>query len=601
MKLSNFWTADFETTSDNNGARVWAFSVSNIENPEIFQYGTSMEEFFEWIELHDKENLKMYFHNLKYDGFYIISYLMKQGYAWIESPKERKDKTFATLISDMGQYYSITVFFKIQGHHTRKVTFYDSMKIFPNFSVEKVAEGFNLPLRKLEIDYDKYRPIGYQPDQQEIDYIRNDVEIMSRALKIMFEQGHTKMTIASDAMKDYKARIKGFRHKFPLLREEVDADIRKSYRGGFTWVNDVWKGKDVGKGITLDVNSLYPSVMKFNVLPYSEPVFYAGKYEDDPVYPLYVQALTCSFDIKPGKIPSIQLKNNLSFIPNEYVKSSNGEYVDLVLTKPDMELFLEQYDVNVKVYSGGWKFRGATGLFDCYIDHWIEQKIKAGKEGNAPIRQISKLLLNSLYGRFGISGESKQKAPYLDSDGVVRFTIIEQEPRKTCYIPIACFVTAYGRAKIIRAFQAVRDYTLKKYGEDRAFYGDTDSLHGNLSPEDLEELKDVIQIDDYKLGFFAQEASYSKARYIRQKCYIELVDGKTEVTVAGLPKYLAPLINFENFKKGFTTAGMTKEDMDNLARANGTSEEEIKKIHHKLTYKYVNGGVLLADTDFTIK
>ena len=235
------------------------------------------------------------------------------------------------------------------------------------------------------------------------------------------------------------------------------------------------------------------------------------------------------------------------------------------------------------------------------MHYWIEQKSKARKEHNAPIRQISKLLLNSLYGRFGISGKSKQKAPYLDEDGVVKFTIIEQEPRKTCYIPVACFVTAYGRAKIIRAFQAVRDYTLKKYGEDRSFYGDTDSLHANLSPEDLEDLKDVIQIDDYELGFFAQEATFSKARYIRQKCYIELVDGKVEVTVAGLPKYLAPIITFDNFKKGFTTSGMTLQDMVDLARANGASEDEIKKIHHKLTYKYVNGGVILSDTDFTIK
>ena len=34
---------------------------------------------------------------------------------------------------------------------------------------------------------------------------------------------------------------------------------------------------------------------------------------------------------------------------------------------------------------------------------------------------------------------------------------------------------------------------------------------------------------------------------------------------------------------------------------NGASEEEISKIQHKLCYKYVKGGVILADTDFTIK
>lgn len=601
MSLSNCWTADFETTTDVNDCRVWAFSLCNIENYEIFEYGTSIEEFFEWLELHDKENLKIWYHNLKFDGFYLTSYLMNEGYTWISSPKERRDKTFSTLITDMGQYYSITVFFRVHGHHTQKVTFYDSLKIFPNFSVERVAQGFNLPIHKLKIDYKKYRPIGYVLTQQEIDYIRNDVEIMARALKIMFEQGHNKMTIASDAMSDYKSRIRGFRKKFPLLPKEVDADIRKSYRGGFTYVNDVHKGKIVGKGITLDVNSLYPSIMRYELMPYGEPIFYEGKYKDDVVYSLYVQALSCSFDIKPNKIPSIQLKNHMSFIPNEYVKSSHGEVVDLVLTKPDLELFFEQYNVHNLTWLGGWMFKGAYGLFDDYIDYWIEQKIKAGKEGNAPMRQISKLLLNSLYGRFGISGNSKQKVPYIAPDGVIRFVIEEQDDRKTCFIPVASYVTSLGRCKTIRSSQAIRDYTLQKYGEDRYFYSDTDSIHANLSSEDLEALKALIHIDDYKLGYWAKEAEFDRALYIRQKCYIEEIDGKVEATVAGLPKYLSPLINFDNFKRGFTTAGMTLDDMKQLARKNGASEEEIEAIHHKLSYTYTKGGVVLTDTDFTIK
>ena len=73
------------------------------------------------------------------------------------------------------------------------------------------------------------------------------------------------------------------------------------------------------------------------------------------------------------------------------------------------------------------------------------------------------------------------------------------------------------------------------------------------------------------------------------------------MTVAGLPKYLAPLITFENFKKGFTTEGLTRDDMVLLASKNGASKEEIRKLHHKFSYKYVKGGVILADTDFTIK
>lgn len=41
--------------------------------------------------------------------------------------------------------------------------------------------------------------------------------------------------------------------------------------------------------------------------------------------------------------------------------------------------------------------------------------------------------------------------------------------------------------------------------------------------------------------------------------------------------------------------------MRKKAKENGATEEEIKKIHHKLRYTYVSGGVILEDTDFTIK
>lgn len=601
MRISRCFAADFETTTDENDCRVWAYALCNINDYTDFRYGNDIKEFFEFCA-NSKENYKVFFHNLKFDGSYILSAIMSMGYEWIGDKKDKRDKTFTTLITDMGQFYSITIYFKVTGHHTNKVEILDSMKIFPNFSVERVAEGFKLPISKLELDYKTKREVGHKLTPHEIDYIRNDVEIMARALKEMFSRGLTKMTIASDAMNNFKDYFVGFRKKFPILPPEVDKDIRKSYRGGFTYVNDVWKEKTVGKGIVLDVNSLYPSCMCSPYpLPYGQPRFFKGKYEEDPVYSLYVQSFTCKFDIKPNKIPSVQIKNSLSFIPNEYVKSSNGEPITLYLTKPDFELFMEQYDVKDLVYNGGWKFKQSIGMFDNYVNYWTEQKIQAGKEGNAPLRQIAKLMLNSLYGKFGMSGTARQKSPILDHDGIVRFALLPEENRETIAVAVASFITSYGRNKTIRTSQAIRDFTLKKYDEDRYFYSDTDSIHANLSEEDLEELKDIIDIDDYKLGYWAKEAEFDRAIYIRQKCYVEEIKGKLQVTVAGLPKYLAPLITFDNFKRGFSTEGLSLKEMLDLASANGATEEELKKLHPKLTYKYVKGGVILADTDFTIK
>ena len=595
------YTADFETTTDEKDCRIWAYALCSIDDPTEFYYGTTFEEFIEFCSNPDK-NFTLYFHNLKFDGSFIISWLLHNGFEYISDKREKRSNTFTTLITDMGQFYAIEIYFYVKGHHTNKVKILDSLKIFPNFSVERVAEGFGLPIHKLEIDYKQKRPIGWELTKQEIDYIRNDVEIMARALKIMFERGLTKMTIAGDAFNDYKRFVPNFRNRFPILSKVVDEDIRLSYRGGFTYVNEIYKEVPLGKGICIDKNSMYPSKMVQKPLPYGVPVFFEGKYEEDPAMPLYIQSLSCKFELKPGKIPNIQLKNNLSFMPNEYLSSSKDELITISLCSPDYELFMENYDVSEITYHGGWKFKQCTGMFEEYINYWMDQKIKAGKEGNKPMRQISKLMLNSLYGRMGLSITARQKYPYLDEKGVVRFALLPEEEREPIYIPVACFITAYGRVDTIRTSQKIKDYSIKKYGKDLYYYSDTDSIHTGINDEDLEALKDDIFIDDYALGAWTKESEFTRACFIRQKCYIEEEEnGKLNVTVAGLPKYLTPLITFENFKKGFSTEGLTLKQMVDLASKNGATEEELKKLHPKLTYKYVKGGVILADTDFTIK
>ncbi|MBO7712146.1 MAG: hypothetical protein J6S85_01185 [Methanobrevibacter sp.] len=598
--MHNYWSADFETTTDPNDCRVWAYALSNIENPDEFIYGNSISDFFNWC-YESKHNYTLYFFNLKFDGSFILSWLLEAGFEFIEDKKDKRDMTFTTLITDMGQFYSIEIYFEVDGHKVNKVKILDAMKIFPNFSVERIAKGFNLPISKLKIDYTKYRPENHELTETEIAYIRNDVEIVARALHEMFDRGLTKMTIASDAMTNFKKHFDNFFHYFPELPEKVDADIRLSYRGGFTYASDKYTETEIGEGCVLDVNSLYPYCMKNKPMPYGEPRFFEGEYITDDIFPLFIITFTCKFEIKPDKIPCIQLKNNLSFIPNEYLKSSKDEHVTLTLTSVDFELFKDHYKFWDVTYHGGWKFKMTIGLFDNYVDYWTEQKIKAGKEGNAAQRQIAKLMLNSLYGKFGVSINCGKKAPMLNEDGILSFVDLTPEKRKPIYIPVAAFITAYGREKTIRTSQAIRDYTTKKYGVDKYYYSDTDSIHSGLNNEDLEELKELLDIDDFKLGAWAKEAEFTRAIYIRQKCYIEEIEDTVSVTVAGLPKYLAPIITFDNFKRGFSTGEMSFQDMRELAMKNGAKPDDIENIHHKFTYKYVKGGVILADTDFTIK
>ena len=574
------FACDFETNVDELDCRVWAYSICEIGNPDNFLYGNNIEDFINWCS-NKKENYVCYFHNLKFDGEYIFSYLLNNGYECIKSKKERKDKTFTTLISNTGQFYSIEIYFEVKKSKINKVTIYDSYKIL-TFSVDKIAKDFNLPIRKLELDYNTKREIGHVLTQHEIDYIRNDVEIMARALEKMFELGLNKMTIGSNALTNYKKEIKYFANYYPDLPYVIDQDIRQSYKGGFTYLNPLYKEKEVNEGIVLDVNSLYPSVMVNDYMPFGQPIFFEGEYQEDFLYPLYVQMLSCSFKLKEGKIPTIQIKNNMYFNPNEYLESSNGEIITLCLTNVDLELFKEHYDLEDVYYHSGWKFKKIKGLFKNYIDYWTDRKISAKKEGNSSLYIISKLMLNSLYGKFAKNPNIRSRFPYLDDDGIVRYGNYELEIGKSLYIPVGSFITSYARKKTIETSQRIRDYTKEKYNKDYYIYSDTDSIHMLFMKE--EELKTFIDIDDFKLGYWKYESRFKRGKYIRQKCYIEQsYDDNMNVVVAGLPKNLGKYINFENFNKGFNVLAIEKDK------------------EHKLTYKHVKGGVMLVDTDFTIK
>ena len=575
------FTADFETTVDPNDCRVWAFALCSIENCESIKTGNSIDEFMKICE--KLKSAHIYFHNLKFDGEFIISWLLNHGFIHVAKKEEVENFTFTTLISDVGQFYNITVYFEKKGKRRTKIVFLDSLKIL-NFSVEKIAKAFNLPVSKLKIDYKKKRDFNHELTCEEKNYIENDVKIMALALNKMFEKGLKKSTIGSDALNFYKKLNSHFNNYFPVLPIDVDDDIRMSYKGGFTYLNPIYCNKIVERGVVFDKNSMYPSKMVSEVLPVEYPVPFEGRYENDPCFPLYIQKFTCEFKIKPGKIPSLQIKNSFLFKENEYLTSSSGELVTLTLTSPDLELFFTQYEVKNLTFHGGWKFHGVKGLFSEYVNYWTEEKVKAKKENNQPFYIISKLMLNSLYGKFGLNPRCRSKIPYL-SDGVVKYTTTPTEERDSIYCAVASFITSYARKDIIETSQAISDWSYKKYGENFYIYSDTDSIHMLIkTDDDLEELKKIIDVDDFRLGAWKPESYFVKAKFLRQKCYIEQDEkGKINPTVAGLPKNFAKYINFENFKIGFST--------ENL----GKIEEK------KLTYSHVKGGIILKEVDFTIK
>ena len=196
-----------------------------------------------------------------------------------------------------------------------------------------------------------------------------DAEIVMRAIDIQHAQGLKKMTVASNALDSFKQiyTLPRFVKAFPP--PEYDHDIRRAYKGGFTYVNPKMQRKTIGNGIVLDVNSLYPSVMYYNDMPYGDGVYFKGDYKEDIDFPLYIQMFECNFKSKKNHIPMIQIKGSFRFAENEYITDSKGEQL-LCLSSVDLKLFFSHYDVWNITYHSGWKFRNSKLMFREYIGKW---------------------------------------------------------------------------------------------------------------------------------------------------------------------------------------------------------------------------------------
>lgn len=610
--MAKLYTADFEATTCEPSS-VWAWALCEIDNPNNIITGEKIEDFFEACK--KLKNPKIYFHNLKFDDSYILDYLLRNKWTWHKEKKECIENDFTTLISDDGKFYSTDIYFKKSAKKSVKISIVDSLKIL-NMPVKAVAKAFDLPIKKGEIDYNRHN-IPCEVTIEEWEYLRNDVQIMAMALKIMIKNGFDKMTIGACALADYKIDMgKDFERYFPTLDLETDSKIRMSYKGGYTFANPENQGKDIGKGIVFDVNSLYPSVMFSRPLPYGKPLEFDGKYKPCKDYPLYVQNLRCMFELKPNHIPTIQLKNNPFFMSTVYLESSKNkltgvdEYVELCLTCVDLELFLKHYTVKNIQWLGGYMFKQSKELFRAWVKKWSDRKEHADKTGNKGQRTICKLMMNNLYGKFSTNPYVASKYPYYDEENkIVKYKDIEYELcdengnpiydengkikttnktiRTPLYIPVGTFVTAWARYTTITASQKIHETSIKETGKSRYLYSDTDSIH--LSGF---EYPTCIDIDSRALGKWKHESTFERARFLQAKRYIEdeiLIDDngnlmknsygdyitELKITCAGMPDKCYKYVTWENFQTG-------------------------AKYQGKLNPKTVQGGIILIPIEFSL-
>ena len=595
-----YFMGDFETTvyKGQVNTEVWASALVELFSDKVTILHSISETFDYLVSLNC--NVVVYYHNLKFDGAFWLSYLLvdkkfTQAYDKIgdkETDVKWKQQfkmfnnTFKYSISDRGMWYSIIV--KVKNHF---IEIRDSLKLLP-FSVKRIGESFGTKHKKLDMEYTGFRYAGCEITKEEQEYIANDVLVVKEALEIMFKQGHNKLTIGSCCLEEYKKICRSsleiqldYAEMFPNLydfkidKQEHKYDnagdwLRKSYRGGWCYLVKGKENKIKTNGTTADVNSLYPSMMSSksgNKYPIGLPKFWTGNFIPEEALKenmYYFVRIKTRFYIKDNYLPFIQVKGDLKYKGTESLEDSdvynheNGQkypyYIDkngniqqakveLTLTMTDYQLIKDHYElVDFEIIDGCY-FYSMVGIFDEYINKYA--KIK--KESKGALRELAKLFLNNLYGKMASSTDSSFKIAYVKDDKSIGFMQVVENEKKPGYIAIGSAITSYSRNFTIRAAQ--KNY----YGaEKRGFiYADTDSIHCDLLPQEIKG----IEVDNKEFCCWKLESCWDKAIFTRQKTYIEHVTHENCVPVEKLlDKEGNPRKPYNNIK----CAGMPKKCKD---------------------------------------
>ena len=559
QKNKHWYVADFETTSykyyqENDFTKVWLWSICD-ENEQIVANGSTIYEFIEIIKKF--KHSVVYFHNLKFDGSFIINWLMTNGYEYVEDLKVSDNKGFSTLIGSEGQYYQIKINFK----HNHQIVIQDSLKIIP-LSVAEIAKAFDLPIDKEIIDYEKY-----EINPTTIEYVNHDVLIVAKALKFFKDQSFNKMTIGANAYNIFKSSFLNFDLVFPTLKRDWLSEWRKAYRGGRSQVNPRYANKIVYNIRRYDINSMYPNALARYEMPYGYPIPITkpGKFK----FELY--KVDICFKLNKGHLPTLLKKSGL-FNKGDSYYTETDLIETMYISNIDLELVYRHYDVMYIRYVEMYGFKTSRYLFTRFINTYYE--LKSNSTGG--MKMLYKLIINNLYGKFGSKCKGSTKRPILEDDGL-HFELTEEENMTCYYLPVAIAVTSYCHRDI--------DDAIMKTGYKNFVYCDTDSVHT------LGTLPDSM-VDNKELGKFKLEAVEDIGKYVRQKCYCHKDGNEYNITCAGMTKGIKSyLINkygndiFKIFKVGL------KVDIN----SEGITYEQVKKLP-----KQVPGGVVLKPTQFQL-
>lgn len=374
------------------------------------------------------------------------------------------------------------------------------------FSLAKLGECFGIP--KTEIDY------GEADIKAAIPYCRNDVQILKTAMlgfiKFIQEEdlGSFALTIAGQSMRAYRTRflkddtIYIHKDKKSLILE------REAYAGGR---NEAWRIGQINDHIYyLDVNSMYPSVMKYQKFPVKLITHRSrGKLRELQQFIIDKGYLAIAKVKLKAKDPIYFKKaGKLIFPIGEFVTTLSTPELIRAIADESIETV---YKYNL--YEGDYIFRD-------YVDYFYNKRLEAKANKDDVRTLLFKLFLNSLYGKFGQKSVNWERIDDADPEivrtetiynaatgkritykifGGGRFIKVEKPDGENesynSFPAIAAHVTAYARMMLWKYIETA--------GADNVYYMDTDSLFVNRAG--YENLLAAGFIDDKKLGLLKVE------------------------------------------------------------------------------------------------
>ena len=341
------------------------------------------------------------------------------------------------------------------------------------------------------------------------------------------QRGLCKITAGGASMEAFAAgEWKWYYDKFPQLESDVKKSLHDAYIGGFM----VTKEGMYDKAIDVDCNSMYPSILRDEWLPWGLPELYDGEYVQDDDMPLHCDELTFRAELKPNGYPF--LLDNRSVYGLNRLTSTRG-YITRVLTDIDQQLLRENYEVSIYRHVRGWKFRQSKGFFRSFVDEWggLKQKVTGEK------KQMAKLVMNALVGKMASLPKGAVMLPRSQDGITLDWGIARREESnlKTDYLPIPVWVNAYARRKLMDVCHA---------NSERLLYANTDGcILSGWEPVDS------CEIHPTELGKWKIAAKYEKLTILGMNRYQGWKDdGDVDICMAG-SQFSHP-IPYDQFRHG---------------------------------------------------